>query len=42
LKRFIDPVEKCRELSILIMKKFFENCDDLTIVFPYIFPVLVD
>ena len=42
LKRFNDPVEKCRELSILIIKKFFEECDDLTITFPYIFPVLVE
>jgi hypothetical protein len=24
------------------LKKFFENCDDLTISFPYIFPVLID
>lgn len=24
------------------MKQFFKNCDDLTISFPYIFPVLVD
>lgn len=42
LKRFNDPVEKCRELSILIIKKFFNECDDLTISFPYIFPVLVE
>lgn len=42
LKRFSDPVEKCRELAILIIKKFFEECDDLTVTFPYIFPVLVE
>jgi len=42
LKRFNDPVEKCRELAILIIKKFFQECDDLTISFPYIFPVLVE
>jgi hypothetical protein len=42
LKRFGDPVEKCRELAILIIKKFFNECDDLTISFPYIFPVLVE
>lgn len=41
LKRFDDPAEKNRELAILILKKFFEKCDDLTISFPYLFPVLV-
>jgi dynein assembly factor 5 len=25
LKRFMDPVEKCRELSILIIKEFFKR-----------------
>ena len=42
LKRFQDPVEKCRQIAIEILKQFFSNCDDLTISFPYVFPVLVD
>lgn len=35
-------MEKCRQLAVEIFKKFCENCDDLTIAFPYLFPVLVD
>lgn len=42
LKRFSDPVEKWRELSILIIKEFYKQWEDLTITFPYIFPVLVE
>ena len=42
LKRFNDPVEKWRELSILIFKEFYKQCEDLTITFPYIFPVLIE
>jgi hypothetical protein len=42
LKKFSDPVEKCRSLAIEILKEFFTQCDDLTISFPYVFPILMN
>lgn len=41
-KRLFDPVEKCRELTALIIKEFFTRCDDLTMSIPYLLPILVE
>jgi len=42
LKRLSDKVEKNRELAILILKEFFSKVEDLTLAFPYLFPVLLE
>lgn len=41
-KRLMDPVEKCRELTALVIKEFFSRCDDLTLSIPYLLPILVE
>jgi hypothetical protein len=41
-RRVIDTVEKNRELALLIIKEFFTKCDDLTLSFPYLFPIIVE
>ena len=41
LKTFSDPVEKCRELSISIVHRFFEKVSDPEERLSYVFPVLV-
>ena len=41
-KRLSDPLEKCRELTCLIIKEFFRKCDDLSLSIPYLVPVLVE
>jgi len=41
-KRITDKLEKNRELVLLIIKEFFINCDDLTLSFPYLFPILIE
>jgi hypothetical protein len=40
-KRFNDPVEKCRELSLQITREFFENACDFVPVLAYFFPALL-
>ena len=40
-KRFSDPSEKCRELSLKITQKFFESAADLVPVLAYFFPMLM-
>lgn len=40
-KRFADPVEKCRELSLKITQCFFENSSDLVLVLGYFIPALM-
>lgn len=37
-----DPVEKCRELTALIIKEFFSRSDDLTMSIPYLLPIIVE
>ena len=37
-----DPVEKCRELAALLIKEFFNRCDDLTLSIPYLLPILIE
>ena len=39
-KRLFDPIEKCRELTALIIKEFFTKCDDLTMSIPYLLPII--
>ena len=41
-KRLMDPMEKCRELTALVIKEFFSRCDDLTLSIPYLLPILVE
>ncbi|XP_076458968.1 dynein axonemal assembly factor 5-like [Babylonia areolata] len=41
LKMFSDPVEKCRELSVGIVHRFFEKVSDPEDRLSYVFPVLV-
>ncbi|KAL8584267.1 hypothetical protein ACOMHN_034952 [Nucella lapillus] len=41
LKTFSDPVEKCRELSVDIVHRFFEKVSDPEDRLSYVFPVLV-
>jgi hypothetical protein len=41
-KRLSDKIEKNRELACLIIKEFFQRCDDLTISIPYLIPILMD
>ena len=41
LKTFSDPVEKCRELSVGIVHRFFEKVSDPEERLSYVFPVLV-
>lgn len=40
-KRFADPVEKCRELSLKVTQQFFERGADLVPVLGYYFPALM-
>eukprot|EP00949_MAST-11_sp_MAST-11-sp1_P001598 g1598.t1 len=42
LRRFSDPVEKCRELAINITMKFLECITDVGEMLPYAFPVIVE
>jgi len=42
LKSVEDPVEKCRELSVNILKELYSRCEDLTSTFPFLFPILMD
>lgn len=41
LKRFIDPVEKCRELAHIICQNFFDRCQNLVHILGYYFPALM-
>ena len=41
LKRFVDPVEKCRELAHIICQQFFDRCQNLVHVLGYYFPALM-
>jgi len=41
LKRMKDKAEKCRELSVRILRSLVENTSDLSAMLPYIFPTLV-
>lgn len=41
-KRLSDKMEKCRELTCLIIKEFFRRCDDLSLSIPYLLPILVE
>ena len=41
-KRLSDKQEKIRELTCLIIKEFFQRCDDLTVSIPYLIPILVE
>ena len=36
----MDPQEKCRELTALIIKEFFVRCDDLSMSIPYLLPII--
>jgi len=40
-KRFADPVEKCRELSLRLALSFFEKASDLVLVLGYFIPALM-
>jgi len=41
LKRVKDKSEKCRELSVRILRSLVENTSDLASMLPYVFPILV-
>jgi len=41
LKRAKDKSEKCRELSIRILRSLVDSCSDLSAALAYVFPVLV-
>jgi hypothetical protein len=41
-KRLNDKIEKNRELAALLIKEFFSRCDDLTLSFPYLLPILIE
>lgn len=41
-KALLDPVEKCREITALIIKEFFMRTEDLTLSIPYFLPILVE
>jgi len=41
LKRLKDKSEKCRELSVIILRSLIENTSDLAATLAYVFPVLV-
>lgn len=40
-KRFADPIEKCRELSLTLTKKMIEHSSDVGLVLPYFFPAIL-
>jgi len=41
LKRLKDKSEKCREVSIKVLRSLVENASDLSAMLPYVFPTLV-
>ena len=41
-KRFMDKVEKIREMVCLIVREMFSRVDDLTFSIPYLLPILVE
>eukprot|EP00742_Colponemidia_sp_Colp-10_P008737 GILJ01009480.1.p1 GENE.GILJ01009480.1~~GILJ01009480.1.p1 ORF type:complete len:959 (-),score=177.34 GILJ01009480.1:85-2961(-) len=42
LKRFSDPVEKCREHAVNIMKEFIIRTPDISVSLPYLMAILVE
>lgn len=41
-KRLNDKIEKSRELAAIIIKEFFNRCDDLTMSIPYLMPIMIE
>ena len=41
-KRLTDKIEKNRELAALIIKEFFDQCEDVTLSIPYLFPIMIE
>src|SRR3546814_1402193 len=41
LRRFSDPVQKCREIAVSIVSCFLEKVSDVTPVIAYMYPALM-